>query len=207
MNYVKAIAITDIRQSMNLRRTFLILRQNEVISVALGLEAKKEIVAEVNDVASRALSVAVAEYRGMEVADLTELRVKAREQGVYLRVIRNTLAKRALADSKFEGMDDALKGPLIYGFSLDAPGGAARLFKDFSKENDQLKVTALSIGSGLLGPEKLDAVASLPTRDEALAKLLATFKAPVGKFVQTINEVPSKFARVLTAIKEKKEAE
>jgi len=192
---------------MNLRRAYAILRQNEVISVALGLEAKKEIVAEVNDVASRALSVAVAEYRGMEVADLTELRVKAREQGVYLRVIRNTLAKRALSDSKFDGMDDALKGPLIYGFSLDAPGGAARLFKDFSKENDQLKVTALSIGSGLLGPEKLDAVASLPTRDEALAKLLATFKAPVGKFVQTINEVPSKFARVLTAIKEKKEAE
>jgi len=175
--------------------------------VALGLEAKKEIVAEVSDVASRALSVAVAEYRGMEVADLTDLRVKAREQGVYLRVIRNTLAKRALAESKFTGMDDALKGPLIYGFSLDAPGGAARLFKDFSKENDKLKVTALSIGSGLLGPEKLDAVASLPTRDEALAKLLATFKAPVGKFVQTINEVPSKFARVLTAIKEKKEAE
>jgi len=192
---------------MNLRRACVILRQNEVISVALGLEAKKEIVAEVNDVASRALSVAVAEYRGMEVADLTELRVKAREQGVYLRVIRNTLAKRALSDSKFDGMDDALKGPLIYGFSLDAPGGAARLFKDFSKENEQLKVTALSIGSGLLGPEKLDAVASLPTRDEALAKLLATFKAPVGKFVQTINEVPSKFARVLTAIKEKKEAE
>ncbi|MBE1300340.1 MAG: 50S ribosomal protein L10 [Alteromonadaceae bacterium] len=175
--------------------------------MALGLEAKKEIVAEVSDVASRALSVAVAEYRGMEVAELTDLRSKAREQGVYLKVIRNTLAKRALADSKFAGMDDALKGPLIYGFSLDAPGGAARLFKDYSKENETLKVTALSIGSGLLGPEKLDAVASLPTRDEALAKLLATFKAPVGKFVQTINEVPSKFARVLTAIKEKKEAE
>ena len=101
--------------------------------MALGLAAKKEIVAEIEEVASRALSVAVAEYRGMEVADLTELRVKAREQGVYLRVIRNTLAKRALSDSKFDGMDDALKGPLIYGFSLDAPGGAARLFKDFSK--------------------------------------------------------------------------
>ena len=92
----------------------------------------------------------------------------------------------------------------MYGFSIEAPGGAARLFKDFSKENKKLNVTALAIGSGLLGPEKLDAVASLPTRDEALAKLLATFKAPIGKFVQTINEVPSKFVRVLAAIKDEK---
>ena len=172
--------------------------------MALGLVAKKEIVAEISDVASKALSVAVAEYRGMEVAELTDLRVKAREQGVYLRVIRNTLAKRALAESKFADIDSALVGPLIYGFSLDAPGGAARLFKDFGKTNNKLKVTALTIGSGLLGQEKLDAVASLPTRDEALARLLATFKAPVGKFVQTINEVPSKFARVLAAIKDTK---
>lgn len=172
--------------------------------MALGLAAKKEIVAEVSDVASQALSIAVAEYRGMEVSELTDLRVKAREQGVYLKVIRNTLARRALADSKFADLDSALTGPLIYGFSIEAPGGAARLFKDYAKSNDKLKVTALSIGSGLLGPEKLDAVASLPTRDEALAKLLATFKAPVGKFVQTINEVPTKFVRVLAAIKDEK---
>jgi large subunit ribosomal protein L10 len=176
----------------------------KVNSVALGLAAKKEIVAEINEVASRALSVAVAEYRGMEVHELTDLRNKAREQGVYLKVIRNTLAKRGLADSKFADIDSALTGPLIYGFSIEAPGGAARLFKDFCKTNPKLQVTALSIGSGLLGPEKLDAVASLPTRDEALARLLATFKAPVEKFVRTINEVPSKFVRVLAAIKEEK---
>ena len=172
--------------------------------MALGLAAKKEIVAEVSEVASQALSVAVAEYRGMEVSELTDLRVKAREQGVYVKVIRNTLAKRGLAESKFADLESALTGPLIYGFSIDAPGGAARLFKDFAKENKKLNVTALSIGNGLLGPEKLDAVASLPTRDEALAKLLATFKAPVGKFVQTINEVPTKFVRVLAAIKDEK---
>jgi len=172
--------------------------------VALGLAAKKEIVAEVSDVASRALSVAVAEYRGMEVSELTELRVKAREQGIYLKVVRNTLAKRGLAGSQFSDVASVLTGPLIYGFSFDAPGGAARLFKDFAKGNKKLNVTALSIGSGLLGPEKLDAVASLPTRDEALARLLATFKAPVGKFVQTINEIPTKFVRVLAAIKETK---
>lgn len=172
--------------------------------MALGLAAKKEIVAEISDVASRALSVAVAEYRGMEVGELTTLRVQAREQGVYLKVIRNTLAKRGLSDSKFADIDSALTGQLIYGFSLDAPGAAARLFRDFSKKNPKLKVTALTLGNGLLGPEKLDAVASLPTRDEALAQLLATFKAPVGKFVQTLNEIPTKFARVLAAIKDTK---
>ncbi len=172
--------------------------------MALGLVAKQAIVKEINEVASNALSVAVAEYRGMGVADMTRLRRQAREQGVYLKVIRNTLAKRALSDTKFADMDPALTGPLVYGFSMDAPGSAARLFKDFAKDNKHLKVTALSIGSGLLGADKLDAVASLPTRDEALAKLLATFKAPVSKFVRTINEVPTKFVRVLAAIKDAK---
>lgn len=172
--------------------------------MALGLAAKKAIVKEVNEVASKALSVAVAEYRGMEVADMTVLRRQAREQGVYLKVIRNTLARRAFVDTQFEDMDPALKGPLVYGFSMDAPGSAARLFKDFSKDNKHLKVTALSIGNGLMGADKLEAVASLPTRDEALAKLLATFKAPVSKFVRTINEVPTKFVRVLAAIKDAK---
>lgn len=172
--------------------------------MALGLDAKKAIVKEVSEVASEALSVAVAEYRGMEVADMTVLRRQAREQGVYLKVVRNTLAKRALEGTKFEEMDPALKGPLIYGFSLEAPGAAARLFKDYAKENKNLQVTALSLGDGLLGPEKLDAIASLPTRDEALAKLLATFKAPVSKFVRTVNEVPTKFVRVLGAIKDAK---
>lgn len=172
--------------------------------MALGLAAKQAIVKEVNDVASNALSVAVAEYRGMEVADMTQLRRQAREQGVFLKVIRNTLAKRAFVDTKFQDMETALTGPLIYGFSIDAPGTAARLFKEFAKENKHLKVTALSIGSGLMGADKLDAVASLPTRDEALAKLLATFKAPVSKFVRTINEVPTKFVRVLSAIKDAK---
>ncbi len=172
--------------------------------MALGLTDKKAIVAEVNDVASEALSMAVAEYRGLDVASMTELRVKAREQGVVLRVVRNTLAKRAVEGTKFEDMQDSFVGPLIFGFSTDAPGSVARVFKDFAKANEKLKVTALSIGSGVIGPEKIDAVAALPTRDEALAKLLATLKAPVGKFVQTVNEVPAKFVRVLAAIKDEK---
>ena len=135
--------------------------------MALGLAAKKEIVAEVNDVASQALSVAVAEYRGMEVGELTELRVKAREQGVYLKVIRNTLAKRALAESKFADIDEALTGPLIYGFSIDAPGGAARLFKDFAKENDkfELKVAAFEgelVDFGMLASLPTDVETTIP---------------------------------------------
>jgi large subunit ribosomal protein L10 len=172
--------------------------------VAIGLAGKKAIVKEVNEVASNALAVTVAEYRGIEVADMTELRKKAREQGVFVKVVRNTLAKRAFEGTQFDDMADALKGPLIYGFSLDAPGASARLFKDFAKENKKLQVTALSIGNGIMGPEKLDAVASLRTRDEALAKLLATFKAPVSKFVRTVNEVPAKFVRTLAAIKDAK---
>lgn len=172
--------------------------------MALGFEAKKVIVDEVNKVASDALSMAVAEYHGIEVGDLTVLRAKAREQGVYLRVVRNTLARRAVQGTKFEDMADSFTGPLIYGFSLDAPGSVGRLFKDAVKEHEQLKVTALSIGSGVMSGEKLDAVAALPTRDEALAKLLATLKAPVGKFVQTVNEVPAKFVRVLAAVKDAK---
>ena len=172
--------------------------------MAIGLAGKKAIVKEVNEVASNALAVTVAEYRGIEVADMTALRKKAREQGVFVKVVRNTLAKRAFEGTQFDDMADVLKGPLIYGFSLDAPGASARLFKDFGKENKNLQVTALSIGNGIMGPEKLDAVASLPTRDEALAKLLATFKAPVSKFVKTVNEVPAKFVRTLAAIKDAK---
>ena len=169
--------------------------------MAIGLAGKKAIVKEVNEVASNALAVTVAEYRGIEVADMTALRKKAREQGIFVKVVRNTLAKRAFEGTQFEDMGDALKGPLVYGFSMDAPGTSARLF---SKENKNLQVTALSIGNGIMGPEKLDAVASLPTRDEALAKLLATFKEPVSKFVKTVNEVPSKFVRTLAAIKDAK---
>lgn len=172
--------------------------------MALGLSDKKAIVAEVNEVASEALSMAVAEYRGLDVASMTELRVKAREAGVVLRVVRNTLAKRAVEGTKFEDMQETFVGPLLFGFSIDAPGSVARVFKDFAKTNDQLNVKALSIGSGVIGAEKLDAVAALPTRDEALAQLLATFKAPVTKFVQTVNEVPAKFVRVLAAVKDEK---
>ncbi len=172
----------------------------------LSLEGKKAVVAEVNEIASSALSAVVAEYRGIGVSDMTELRVKAREAGVYLRVIRNTLAKRAVEETEFACMQDTFVGPLVFAFSLEAPGAAARLLKEFAKDNENIKVTALSIGGSLLGPEQLDAVASLPTRDEAIAMLMSVMQAPVGKLVRTINEVPSKLVRVLAAVRDQKQA-
>lgn len=172
----------------------------------LTLEGKKAVVAEVSEIASSALSAVVAEYRGISVSDMTELRVKARESGVYLRVIRNTLAKRAVEETEFACMQDAFVGPLVFAFSLEAPGAAARLLKDYAKQNDKLKVTALAIGGDLLGPEKLDSVASLPTKDEAIAMLMSVMQAPVGKLVRTINEVPGKLVRVVAAVRDQKQA-
>ncbi len=172
----------------------------------LTLDGKKAVVAEVKEIASSALSAVVAEYHGISVSDMTALRNKARESGVYLRVIRNTLAKRAVEETEFACMQDAFVGPLIFAFSIDAPGAAARLLKDYAKENDKLKVTALAIGGELLDPAQLGAVASLPTKDEALAMLMSVMQAPIGKLVRTLNEVPTKIVRVVAAVRDQKQA-
>ena len=173
--------------------------------MALGLEGKKAIVTEVNEVAKTALSAVIAEYRGLTVEQMTALRVKARESNVYVRVVRNTLARRAVEDTEFACMQDALTGPLVYAFSIDAPGAAARLFKDFAKENDLLKVTGLSIAGEMHGPERLDAIAALPTRDEALASLMSVMIAPITKLARTFNEVPSKVTRAVAAVRDQKQ--
>ena len=170
--------------------------------MALGLEAKKQVVAEVSEVANQALSAVVAEYRGLTVAEMTDLRVKARENGVYLRVIRNTLAKRAVEGTDFACMQDALTGPVICAFSQDDPGAAARLLKDFSKENDTMQVTALAIGGELLGADQIDAVANLPTYEEALAKLMSVMNGPITKLTRTINDIPGRVVRVVAAVKD-----
>lgn len=172
----------------------------------LSLEGKKAVVAEVKEIASSALSAVVAEYRGISVSDMTDLRVKAREAGVYLRVIRNTLAKRAVEETEFACMQDAFKGPLVFAFSIDAPGAAARLMKDYAKDNDKLVVTALAIGGEMMGPDKLGAVASLPTKDEAIAMLMSVMLAPVTKLVRTFNEVPTKVVRGVAAVRDQKQA-
>ncbi|MBL4585383.1 MAG: 50S ribosomal protein L10 [Pseudomonadales bacterium] len=173
--------------------------------MALDLEGKKVIVAEVTEAVSSALSAVIADYRGTDVSALTSLRSQAREQGVYVRVVRNSLAKRAIVGTEFECMSEAFVGPTLLALSLDSPGAAARLLKDFAKANDTFEVRALAIGGELMGPEKLDAVAKLPTRDEAISILMGTMLAPVSKLVSTMNEVPSKFVRVVAAVKDQKQ--
>ena len=170
----------------------------------IGLEAKKQIVSEVNDVASEALSAVVAEYRGLTVADMTTLRNKARDNGVYLRVVRNTLAKLAVEGTDFVCMKEEFTGPVICAFSKDEPGSAARLLKEFSKEYESMNVTALSIGGKLLGADQINAVASLPTHDEALAQLMSVMNGPITKLTRTLNDVPGKLVRVVAAVKDAK---
>lgn len=174
--------------------------------MALRLEQKKAIVAEVAVYAKESLSAVAADYRGLTVSQMNELRVKARNSGVYLRVVRNTLARRAVSDTSFECMHEAFVGPLLLAFAKDEPGAAAKLFKDFAKDNKQLEVTALAIDGKLLPAKDLDAVAALPTRDEALAQLLTVMNAPIGKFVRTVAETNAKLVRTIAAIADKKQA-
>lgn len=173
--------------------------------MTLNIEDKKAIVAEVSEVASGALSLVVADYRGLDVPAMTALRRKARENGVYLRVIRNTLARRAFKGTELECMEHTLVGPLIFGFAQNEPGAAARLFKDFAKENESFKVKALSVSGQIYDATHLDAVASLPSRKEAYAKLAAVLLAPVTKLVRTIAEPHSSLVRALEDYRRKKE--
>lgn len=148
--------------------------------MALKLEQKQAIVAEVNQAAGKALSAVVADYRGLTVGEMTELRAKARSSGVYLKVIRNTLAKRAMEGTDYECLKTALVGPTLVAFSQQDPGAAARLLKEYSKTFVRLEVKAVSIGGALFGADQLDRVATLPTRDEALSLLMAVMQAPIA---------------------------
>lgn len=174
--------------------------------MALNLENKKAIVAEVEQVASKAVSLVVADYRGLDVPAMTELRLKARQNGVDLRVVRNTLARRAVENTEFKCMQAALVGPLICGFALNEPGAAARLFKDFAKGRDTFQVKGLAVGGQYYGPEQLDAIASLPTKQEALGQLASVMLAPVTKLVRTLAEPHSQLVRALEDYRKKKEA-
>lgn len=174
--------------------------------MAIGLEDKKAIVAEVNETATSAMSLVIADSRGVSVDDMTALRKDARENNVNLRVVRNTLAKRALEGTEYECVRDTLSGPSLFGFSMEDPGAAARLFKDFSKENRHFEVKALAVGGQMLGAEQLDVLAKLPTRDQALSMLMSVMKAPVTKLAQTMNEVPGKLVRTLDAVRDQKQA-
>jgi large subunit ribosomal protein L10 len=174
--------------------------------MALNLQSKKALVEEVAKVAAKAQSVVAAEYRGITVGKMTELRAKARASGVYMRVVKNTLARKAVAGTAFENIGPVLKGPLVLAFSKDDPGAAARVIKAFAKDNDKLITTAISLGGQLLPAKSLDQVASLPTREQALAMLMGTMKAPIQKLVSTLNAAPSKLVRTLAAVRDQKQA-
>ena len=172
----------------------------------IGLKEKQAIVAEVNETAQAALSAVMADYRGVTVDAMTKLRKSARESGVQVRVIRNTLAKRAIEGTELECMNDALTGPCIVAFAMEDPGASARLFKDFAKEQEAFEIKALSVGGKLLPAEQIDALAKLPTRDEALALLMAVMQAPVTKLVRTMNDIPGRVTRVVAAVRDQKQA-
>ena len=174
--------------------------------MALNLVQKQAIVAEVAEVAAKAYSAIAAEYRGMTVKEMDELRKIARESGVYLRVVKNTLVRRAIAGTDFECMSDGLTGPLVVAFSMEDPGAAARIIKDFVKTHPKMEVKLISISGKLLAASELDTLAKMPTYEQAISLLMAVIKAPVEKLTRTINEVPGKLVRTLAAIRDAKEA-
>ena len=174
--------------------------------MSLTLEQKKVIVAELAEAAHSAPSAIAAEYAGLNVADMTALRQSARQAGVYLRVVRNTLARRALAGTRFECMRDGLVGPLLLAFSNEEPGSAAKVIRNFAKDNDRLIVKLICLDGQLLGASDLERLAGMPSRDEARAMLLGLLQAPLTKFVRTLAEPEAGFVRLLAARCDQQEA-
>ncbi len=165
----------------------------------LNLEQKKALVAEVREVASGAHSAVAAEYRGLSVDQMTEFRARARNEDVYVKVVKNTLARRAVEGTEFECLGDALKGPLVLAFSREDPGAAARLVKDFSKDNDKLVTTAVAVGGTAYPPADLERLASLPNMEQARAMLLGVLQAPLSQLVRTLAEPGAMLARLMAA--------
>ena len=174
--------------------------------MALSLEQKKAVVTEVAEVAQSAHSAVAAEYRGITVEQMTDLRAKARNEGVYLKVAKNTLVKRAVEGTEFECMVDELTGPLLFAFSIDDPGAAARLIKDFAKDEDKLVVRMVAMGAQLYDASEIGRLADMPTRDQAIAMLMGVMKAPIEKFVRTLAEPHTKLVRTVAAVRDSKQA-
>ncbi|MCP1677229.1 large subunit ribosomal protein L10 [Natronocella acetinitrilica] len=174
--------------------------------MALSLEQKKAMAEEVNAVAKTAFAAVAAEYRGITATQMDGLRSEARKQGVYLRVVKNSIARRAVEGTDFECMTEGFAGPLLLAFSQEEPSAAARVVKDFAKQNDKLVPKLVALSGTLYPATELDRLASMPTRDEALAMLMGTMRAPIQKFVTTVNEVPSKLVRTLAAVRDAKQA-
>lgn len=174
--------------------------------MALSLEGKKAVVAEVAEVARAAHSVVAAEYRGLSVSAMTALRVKARESSVHVRVVRNTLARRALEDTDFACMSERLVGPLVLAFSQEEPAAAARVMRDFSKSNDKLVIRLAAFGGQVIEAGDIDVLASLPTREEALSQLMSVLLAPASKLVRTLAEPRARLVRTVAAVRDQREA-
>ena len=174
--------------------------------MALSFSEKEAIVADVAEVAASALSAVAAEYHGLTSEQMTSLRAEARKGGVYLRVVKNTLAKRAFEGTDYSCMNEALTGPLVLAFSQEDPGSAARVIKAFAKDNDKLVVKALSVGGQLLEAGDLERLASLPTKDQAISMLMSVMQAPITKLARTVNEVPGKLVRTVAAVRDAKQS-
>jgi large subunit ribosomal protein L10 len=172
--------------------------------LSLNMEQKQALVAEVSAEVKKAEAIVLAEYRSLTVGHMTQLRKKARGSGVYLRVLKNTLARRAVADTPFSGLSDQMVGPLAYGISAD-PVAVAKVLHEFSRENDKLVIKAGAMPNLVMTPKQVADLARMPSRPELLATLLGTMQAPVAKFVRTLNEVPGRFARTLAAVRDQKE--
>lgn len=173
--------------------------------MALNLLQKKAVVKEVSGIVADSQSIVVAEYLGLTVTEMTELRRAAIAKSVVVRVVKNTLARKALEGTSFECMNDVLTGPVVLAFSQESLGGAARVMREFAKDHDKLQVTGLSLGDGLMGLDQLKAVADLPSKDEAISMLMSVMKAPIEKLARTTKEVPGKLVRTVAAVRDQKE--
>jgi len=171
--------------------------------LGLNLDEKKAVVAEVSAEIAKAQGIVVAEYRGLEVGSMTELRAKARKSGVYLRVLKNTLARRAVAGTPFEKLAEQMVGPLVYGISPD-PVATAKVLNEFAKANEKLVIKAGAMPNAVITAKEVKALALMPSREQLIAKLLGTMQAPVVQFVRTLNEVPSRFVRTLAAVRDQR---
>jgi len=174
--------------------------------MALNLEQKKAVVAEMADAANKALAAVAAEYRGLTVEEMTELRAKAREDGVFLKVAKNTLVHRAIEGTEYECMQESLTGPLLFAFSMEDPGAAARLVKDYSKDHDNLIAKLVAVGGDLYDASELERLSNLPTYDQGIAILMGVMKAPIEKFVRTLAEPHTKMVRTVAAVRDSKQA-
>ena len=172
--------------------------------MSLNLAEKKEVVAEVSERLKQAQAVVLAEYRGITVEDITGLRKEARASGVYLRVLKNTLARRAVQGTPFEKLADQMVGPLAYGIS-DDPVAAAKVLSAYAKKNEKLVIKGGAMPNVVMSVKEVGQLASMPSREQLLATLMGTMQAPIAKFVQTLNEVPGKFVRTVAAVRDQKE--